>query len=167
MTKNGAYLDDITEEQLLSLTHLPTAQAAKVLKVGTTSFKRVCRLHGIHTWPYKSQNDPRRYTPEPKFPSHGSVGRAPEPPAPVEDETMRLIKIVSDDIVRVSDITMPINYAADKTSIASLVKTVKLSQTMRKTSGVSIFNDGVLLKLLERLTMDQAGRTAAVRDQHP
>jgi len=80
---------------------------------------------------------------------------------------MRLIKIVSDDIVRVSDITMPINYAADKTSIASLVKTVKLSQTMRKTSGVSIFNDGVLLKLLERLTMDQAGRTAAVRDQHP
>ncbi len=42
---------------------------------------------------------------------------------------MRLIKIVSDDIVRVSDITMPINYAADKTSIASLVKTVKLSQT--------------------------------------
>lgn len=30
----GAYLDDITEEQLLSLTHLPTAQAAQVLKMG-------------------------------------------------------------------------------------------------------------------------------------
>ena len=69
--------------------------------------------------------------------------------APVTDETQRLIEIVSDDILRVSDIQMPINYAADTTSISSLVKTVKLSQTyvldsnatMRRTSRRSAPDD--------------------------
>jgi len=49
--------------------------------------------------------------------------------APVPDETLRLIEIVSDDIKRVSDLHIPLNYAADTPSIESLLKTVKLSQT--------------------------------------
>ncbi|EFN53202.1 hypothetical protein CHLNCDRAFT_53892 [Chlorella variabilis] len=53
-TKAGVYTSDVTWEALASVFHLPCAQACLALGVGLTIFKRICRKHGLHQWPYRS-----------------------------------------------------------------------------------------------------------------
>jgi len=43
----------ITKEVLESHFHLPMAEVAKKFQVCLTYFKKVCRSHGVKSWPYR------------------------------------------------------------------------------------------------------------------
>jgi hypothetical protein len=53
-TRQGRYLAEISLDELLQYVHLPSKQASEQLGLGLTSFKRLCREHGIQVWPYRS-----------------------------------------------------------------------------------------------------------------
>eukprot|EP00890_Picochlorum_soloecismus_P004569 jgi/Picsp_1/5112/NSC_02475-R1_protein len=53
-TRQGRYISDISLDEVLELVHLPASVACSRLGVGLTSFKRLCRSHGILMWPYKA-----------------------------------------------------------------------------------------------------------------
>jgi hypothetical protein len=85
--KSGIYVDEITLSDLLSVTHLPSGQAAQVLGLGITVryhlllvpamllcppvaqhftallalqvFKKVCRMRGLERWPYQKSSEVR------------------------------------------------------------------------------------------------------------
>lgn len=46
-------MSQITHSDLTGVFHLPLAEAASVLGVGSTALKKACRRHGIMQWPYR------------------------------------------------------------------------------------------------------------------